>query len=76
MMLFGKKEKTQITLKIEGMHCEMCSSRMQKAFLNAKGVYDAEVDLENKCARVTYDAGKLKEEDLKNIIRETGYQPV
>ncbi len=74
-MLFGKKEKTQITLNIEGMHCEMCSSRMQKAFLAAKGVYDAKVDLENKCAQVTYDAGKLSEEDLKNIIRETGYQP-
>ncbi len=25
------------------MHCEMCSARMQKAFLDAKGVLKAEV---------------------------------
>ena len=54
----------------------MCSSRMRKAFEDAKGVREAEVDLENKSARVVFDADKLTEEDLKTIVRETGYTPV
>lgn len=74
--MFGKKDWKEIVLHIEGMHCAMCSSRMQKAFEDAKGVREAEVDLENKSARVVFDADKLTEEDLKTIVRETGYTPV
>ena len=54
----------------------MCSARMQKAFLDAKGVLKAEVSLSDKCADIVYDAGKISAEDLKNIVTETGYEPV
>ncbi len=74
--MFGKKDWKETLLHIEGMHCAMCSSRMQKAFESAKGVREAEVDLESKSARVVYDAGKLTEDDLKKIVTETGYTPV
>ncbi len=73
--MFGKKEWKEAVLHIEGMHCNMCSSRMQKAFLDAKGVKEAQVDLESKTAKVVYDAGKLSEDDLKKIVTETGYTP-
>lgn len=74
--MFGKKDWKEAVIHIEGMHCAMCSSRMQKAFEDAKGVREAEVDLENKSARVVFDAGKLTEDDLKKIVTETGYTPV
>lgn len=74
--MFGKKDWKETVIHIEGMHCAMCSSRMQKAFEGAKGVREAEVDLENKSARVVYDAGKLTEDELKKIVTETGYTPV
>lgn len=74
--MFGKKDWKEAVIHIEGMHCAMCSFRMQKAFEDAKGVREAEVDLENKSARVVYDAGKLTEDDLKIIVTETGYTPV
>lgn len=73
--MFGKKDWKEAVIHIEGMHCAMCSSRMQKAFQDAKGVKEAEVDLESKSARVVYDGGKLTEDDLKNIVKETGYEP-
>ncbi|WP_322183242.1 heavy-metal-associated domain-containing protein [Neglectibacter caecimuris] len=74
--MFGKKNWKETVIMINGMHCAMCSSRMRKAFEDAKGVREAEVDLENKSARVVFDADKLTEEDLKTIVRETGYTPV
>ncbi len=73
--MFGKKNWKETVIRIDGMHCAMCSSRMQKAFEGAKGVREAEVDLENKSACVVFDADKLTEEDLKTIVRETGYTP-
>ncbi len=75
-MMFGKKNRQEIKIGINGMHCAMCSSRMQKAFMAAKGVLSAEVDLENKCATVSYDENKITVADLKNIVTETGYEPV
>ena len=74
--MFGKKDRQEIKIGINGMHCEMCSARLQKAFLDAKGVLKAEVSLSDKCADIVYDAGKISAEDLKNIVTETGYEPV
>lgn len=74
--MFGKKDLKEAVIHIEGMHCGMCSARMQKAFLAAKGVKEAEVDLEKKSARVVYDAAKLTENDLKQLVTDTGYTPV
>lgn len=74
-MLFGKKQKEELVLRIEGMHCAMCVSRMQKAFLNAKGVEQAQVSLEDGNAKLVYDAGKITPEQLRQIVTDTGYQP-
>ncbi len=74
--MLEKKDWKETVLHVEGMHCAMCSARMQKAFSDAEGVREAEVDLEKKSARVVYDAGKLTEEDLKKIVKNTGYEPV
>lgn len=74
--MFGKKDFKEAVIHIEGMHCGMCSARMQKAFLAAKGVKEAEVNLDTKSARVVYDAGKLSEDDLKQLVTDTGYTPV
>lgn len=72
----SEKSDWKVTvLHIEGMHCAMCTARMQKAFSGADGVREAEVDLEKKSARVVYDGDKLTETDLKSIVRETGFVP-
>lgn len=50
-MLFGSK--TTFTLKIEGMSCNHCSARVQKALEAVEGVKKAVVDLSGKSATVT-----------------------
>lgn len=74
--MFGKKDRKEITIRIEGMHCGMCTARMQKAFLAMKGVKEADVNLDTKSARIVYDAGKVTEDDLKKTVEETGYSVV
>lgn len=71
--MFTKKNYQEAVILIEGMHCAMCSGRMQKAFLAEKHVKEAEVDLEQKSARVVYDAEKLTIDDLKKTVAETGF---
>lgn len=74
--MFGKKDWKETVIHIEGMHCEHCSARMCNAFMENKHIKQAKVDLDKKEAVVTYDAEKLSVEDLKQIVKDTGYEPV
>lgn len=74
--MFGKEDWKEAVIRIEGMHCAMCSTRMCNAFVANQHIKQAAVDLEKKEAVVTYDAQKLTEEDLKQIVKDTGYEPV
>ena len=54
--LFGRKQKgKQIKLVVEGMTCEHCQMRVQKALTGVEGVQEAEVDLARKEAVVTVE---------------------
>ena len=64
-MLFGK-ELTTKKVKIGGMSCNHCKSRVEKAFLDMKEVKSAEVDLENKLASLV-----LKKQIGEDIIKAT-----
>ncbi len=71
--MFEKKDWKETTVAIEGMHCQNCVKRMTKAFEGMKGVKEAKVDLEKKCATVTYDAASVSIEDLKKTVEDTGF---
>ena len=61
-----------VTLKVEGMTCGHCVSRVQKALDAAPGVLEAKVDLASATAEIRFsaatDATKLAE-----IVTEAGY---
>ena len=64
-------EKTMI---IEGMMCPHCSGRVHQV-LNALEGVTAEVDLENKCAKITLSAD-VADELLIKTVTDAGYQVV
>ena len=64
-------EKTMI---IEGMMCPHCSGRVNQV-LNALEGVTAEVDLENKCAKITLTAD-VADELLIKTVTDAGYQVV
>ncbi len=62
-----------ISLKIEGMHCGMCVSRIEKALKELDGVSEATVSLEENRADVRYKSGGIKTEELITAVEESGY---
>ncbi|MGI6070681.1 MAG: heavy metal translocating P-type ATPase [Blautia sp.] len=70
-----KENNTMITMKINGMMCGHCKAAVEKALGAVAGVEKAEVNLEEKAAYVTADAG-ISKEDLKNAVTEAGYEVV
>lgn len=74
--MLEKEDWKETVLHIEGMHCAMCATRMCNAFVDHQDIKDAKVNLNRKEAVVTYDAGKLTEDDLKQIVKDAGYEPV
>ena len=68
-MCFVKEQKT--VLKVEGMMCEHCAARVEKALSAVAGVKKVKVDLAAKTATVTGNAGI---EALKTAVTEAGYE--
>ena len=72
-----KKDNTNIysavTLDIRGLHCESCVGRVETALLLLAGVADAEVDLAEHKAKITYDSVRVSIDDLIACVEAEGY---
>jgi len=70
-MIFGKTLITK-KVKIGGMSCNHCKSRVEKAFLDLKDVKSIEVDLENKIATIVLKK-QLSDDIIKTTIEDLGF---
>ena len=61
------------TIKIEGMMCEHCASRVEKALAAVAGVSAVKVDLAGKQAAVTL-SGAVEDSALRDAVTEAGYE--
>lgn len=64
----------ETNLKIEGMHCAGCSTRLEKVLKNLEGVEIAKVSLEEKKATIKYDETKISLENIKESIEDAGFK--
>ena len=64
----------ETNLKIEGMHCAGCSTRLEKVLNNLDGVEIAKVSLEEKKATIKYDETKISLESIKEAIEDAGFK--
>ena len=64
----------EINLKIEGMHCAGCSTRLEKVLNSLEGVENAQVRLEQKKATLKYDETKTSIESIKEAIEDAGFK--
>ncbi|MBS3916671.1 MAG: heavy-metal-associated domain-containing protein [Sulfuritalea sp.] len=62
------------TLKVEGMSCGGCVKSVTNVLTALPGVAKAEVSLEDKQARVEYEAGRVSIEDMKRVIVDAGFE--
>lgn len=64
----------ETNLKIEGMHCAGCSTRLERVLNNLEGVKTAKVSLEEKKATIKYDETKINIENIKETIEDAGFE--
>lgn len=64
----------KISVDVLGMTCAACSTRVEKALNKQDGVKIATVNLLANRATIEFDADKIKEEDIINTIKKTGYE--
>lgn len=64
----------EVNLKIKGMHCTGCSTRLEKVLNNQKGVEKAEVSFEEEKAEIKYDDTKIKLDEIKEAIIDAGFE--
>ncbi len=61
------------TLKITGMTCSACASRIERAMKKIDGIDTASVNFAAEKLYVTYDENSLTENDIVSAIEKAGY---
>ena len=62
-------------IKVEGMHCPLCTTAVKKAIKEIDGIEKVSAILNTKEVTVTYNE-KVKLEDILNAIKTTSYEGV
>ena len=63
----------ETTIKITGMTCAACSSRVERSLKKHPGIQAAAVNLANETARITFDAAVTNPDQVRQVIKDTGY---
>lgn len=66
----------QVVVNVQGMTCGGCVASVTKAIKRLDGVEQANVSLESKVASVIYDDAKTNEAEIKQAVRDAGYDIV
>ncbi|AKG05467.1 MULTISPECIES: copper chaperone CopZ [Salimicrobium] len=61
------------TLNVEGMTCGHCESAVKGALAELDGVKEVQVSLDTGKVDVTYEEGKVTDEQMKDAVEEQGY---
>ena len=68
------RDKSELELAIEGMHCAACSSRVEKAIGNLPGVVEASVNLATERARLKIDPDQIQVSEIQDAVAQAGYK--
>ncbi|MCY4424306.1 MAG: heavy metal translocating P-type ATPase [Acidimicrobiaceae bacterium] len=71
-MAAGSSMKVRTDIRVEGMTCGACASRVQSALGAAGGVLDARVNFASSRATVLHD-GSIDDADLRRVVEQAGY---
>lgn len=64
------------TLKIEGMTCAACAKAVERVSKKIDGVDSANVNFATEKLNISYDANKVKVQDIQKAIEKAGYKAV
>lgn len=64
----------RIDLDVQGMHCDNCVNSVAQALKGVDGVKLAKVSLDEHRAQVTFDPAKASVAQLKEAVKNAGYE--
>ncbi|MBS3938119.1 MAG: copper-translocating P-type ATPase [Peptococcaceae bacterium] len=64
---------TKISLKITGMTCASCSSKVERVLRRVNGVTEVAVNLATETASITYDSTLITPQSIREKIEQVGY---
>ncbi len=73
--MIDQQDKTEIFFVV-GMSCAGCASNVEQALSGHKGVKTAKVNFAASTVMVEYDADSVSPEDLRETVRQAGYDLV
>ncbi|MGB8218376.1 MAG: heavy metal translocating P-type ATPase [Candidatus Methanoperedens sp.] len=65
--------KSDITLKLGGMHCAACALNIETALKKTVGIISADVSFPLERARIAYDSERISVSDMIKTIESVGY---
>jgi copper chaperone len=63
-------------IKVNGMTCMGCVNSIKNVLEKIPGVSNADVSLEQKQVKIAYDAATTHTDQLKNAIKEAGFEVI
>ena len=63
-------------LRVEGMDCASCATKIENAMLRLPGIADVAVSVTRGSVTVTHDCGGVGEETIRNQISNLGYRVI
>lgn len=60
-------------IKVDGMSCNHCKMAVETAVKKLPGVTVAEVDLTAKTLKIEYNSDKIRAEQIRQAIEDTGF---
>jgi copper chaperone CopZ len=71
--LFGKKNTTTTRFVVEGMSCDSCAERVEKAVRQLPGISSVQVDLPSGSVAIEHEPEKAAPEQIRQQIVAAGY---
>lgn len=63
------------TIKVSGMHCGGCEMNVKMALSEKEGVKKVKANYKKGIVEIEFDESKINLNEIKKLIKETGYEP-
>ena len=70
------QETKELLVNVSGMTCSGCENHIEQAVAKLEGVRMAEASYANGVVMVSYESGKVTENDIESAINSTGYKVI
>ena len=67
--------KTELKIKVTGMHCGSCAKLIEDALSKLEGVEETKVSLEDDIVQVSFDSDQISKEVIEEALKGLGYPP-